>query len=218
MSRRAVIVSGGRIGTEFGLSLLEQVQPEILIGADHGLLFLHENGIMPTHIVGDFDSISEDILDDYRKHTEIPIRQFQPVKDATDTEIALRLALELHAEEIWLLGATGSRIDHVLGNIQILKIAHDLGVCTYIVDEYNKISLIEKEKRLKKEEAFGAYFSIFPLGGAVEHVTIEGAFYPLYDHTLCPGDSLCVSNEIVDETLKITFPEGLVIFVESRDE
>lgn len=218
MSRRAVIVSGGRIGTEFGLSLLEQVQPDFIIGADHGLLFLHENGIMPTHIVGDFDSISEDILDDYRENADIPIRQFNPIKDATDTEIALRQALELGAEEIWLLGATGSRIDHVLGNIQILKIAHDRGACAYIVDEYNKISLIEREKRLKKEEAFGAYFSIFPLGGAVEHVTIEGAVYPLYDHTICPYDSLCVSNRIENEMLKITFPEGIIIFIESRDK
>ena len=171
---------------------------------------------MPTHIVGDFDSGSQEVVDYYRKHTSVPIQEFNPIKDATDTEIALRLAIELGAKEVYLLGATGTRMDHVLGNIQILKIAHDAGVKAYIVDKYNKISLIEKELRLKKEDAFGDYFSVFPLGGEVKNLTIEGAFYPLTNHTLLPYDSLCVSNRF-EEEIKISFSEGLLILMETRD-
>ncbi len=216
MNKRAVIVSGGTIDGAFALSVIEKLAPEYVIGADRGLSFLHENQIMPTHIVGDFDSGEKEVVEYYRNHTSVPIQEFNPIKDATDTEIALRLAIELGAKEVWLLGATGTRVDHVLGNIQILKVAHDAGVKAYIVDKYNKISLIEKELRLKKEDAFGTYFSVFPLGGEVKHFKIEGAFYPLHDHTLTSYDSLCVSNQIVGE-LQITFPEGLVVFIESRD-
>ena len=216
MNKCAVIVSGGTIDSVFALSVFEQLEPGYVIGADKGLSFLHENQIMPTHIVGDFDSGSQEVVDYYRKHTLVPIQEFNPIKDATDTEIALRLAIELGAKEVYLLGATGTRMDHVLGNIQILKIAHDAGVKAYIVDKYNKISLIEKELRLKKEDAFGDYFSVFPLGGEVKNLTIEGAFYPLHDHTLMPYDSLCVSNQIVGE-VRITFPKGCVVFIESRD-
>lgn len=128
----------------------------------------------------------------YKEHTTVPIRKFNPVKDASDTEIAVRLALELKVKELWILGGTGTRIDHVLANIQVLKIPYDAGVEAYIVDVCNKISLIGKETCLKKEDAFGPYFSVFPLGGIVEHFSLEGAKYPLCDHTLCPYDSLCV--------------------------
>lgn len=217
MNRKAVIISGGSIQASFALEMIEKIQPDEIIGADNGLAFLYHNQVKPTYIVGDFDSVDSKIIRYYREETDVPIRTFNPVKDASDTEIAVRLALELSADEIWILGGTGTRLDHVLANIQVLKIAHDAGVRAYLVDSYNKIYLIEKEACLRKEEAFGAYFSVFPLGGSVEQFSIEGAKYPLHNHTLCPYDSLCVSNQIQGEQVRITFPEGLVILMETRD-
>ena len=52
------------------------------------------------------------------------------------------------------------------------------------------------ETRLLKTEAYGPYFSVFPLGQEVFGFNIEGAKYPLREHTLTPYDSLCVSNQI----------------------
>ena len=216
MNKKAVILSGGSIDQSFGLQLLSEIQPEYIIAVDSGLKFLHQNQVLPTHIVGDFDSVDSSVVEYYKSETNIPIRQFNPVKDASDTEIGLRYALELGAEELWLLGATGTRLDHVMANIQILKIAHDAGVKAYIVDNHNKISLNEKEIFLKKQKSFGKYFSIFPFGGIVQSVTITGAKYPLEDYRLCPYDSRCVSNEIVDD-VKIIFPEGIIILMETND-
>lgn len=218
MNKRGVIISGGRIGSSFALSVLKEIQPECIIGVDRGLKFLYENEIFPTHIVGDFDSADSEIVSYYKENTKIPIREFNPVKDASDTEIAVRLAVELGMKEVWILGGTGTRLDHVLANIQVLKIAYDAGVKAYLLDEYNKISLMGGEMCLKREEAFGTYFSVFPLGGIVENFNIEGAKYPLCNHTLTPYDSLCVSNQIQEEEVKITFPKGLVILMETRDE
>lgn len=216
MNKKAVIVSGGSIDQSFGLQLLSEIQPEYIIAVDSGLKFLYENQVLPTHIVGDFDSVNPTVIAYYKEKADIPIREFNPVKDASDTEIGLRYALELDAEELWLLGATGTRLDHVMANIQILKIAHDAGVKAYIVDNHNKISLNEKEIFLKKQKSFGKYFSIFPFGGIVQSVTITGAKYPLEDYRLCPYDSRCVSNEIVDD-VKIIFPEGIIILMETND-
>lgn len=216
MNRKAIIVSGGSIDQSFGLQLLNEIKPEYIIGVDSGLKFLYTNEVMPTHIVGDFDSVDPEIIQFYREKTNIPIRQFNPVKDASDTEIGLRYALELGVEEVFLLGATGTRLDHVMANVQILKIAHDTGVKAYIVDNYNKISLWEKNIFLKKQNSFGKYFSIFPFGGIVQDVTITGAKYPLEHYRLCPYDSRCVSNEIVEDT-EIVFPEGIIILMETRD-
>ena len=218
MSKIGVIVSGGQIDKAFVDSFFETIEPEVVIAADSGMRYLYESGKRPTHIVGDFDSVARDILDYYRSLDGIAIRQYNPVKDATDTEIAIRYAIELGVEKLWILGGTGSRIDHMLGNIQCLKIAKEENVEAYIVDGYNRVRLLGGDACIRKEDLFGPYFSVFPLGGEVKNVSIKGAKYPLHNHTLTPYDSRCVSNQPESETIQITFSEGDIIFVESKDE
>ena len=96
---------------------------DYVIGADKGVIFCHKNQIMPTHIVGDFDSAGETEYEYFQKNTDVPIKRLNPVKDYTDTDVALRLALELGAEEITILGGTGARIDHTAANVRILFLA-----------------------------------------------------------------------------------------------
>lgn len=218
MNKNAVIVSGGSIQDEFALQILKETQPDDVIGVDGGLNFFYRNQVQPTHIVGDFDSVDSEVIAYYKDKRDIPIREFNPVKDATDTEIAVRLALELGAEKLYILGATGTRLDHVLANIQILKLALDAGVRAYIIDECNRISLWKEEITLFREEAFGKYFSIFSFGDKVEKVTIEGAKYPLQEYCLTNKESRCVSNEITEEEVHITFSDGIVILMETRDK
>ena len=218
MSKTGVIVSGGSIDDLFALEQIKAICPEIIIGVDSGLRFLYDNRVMPTHIVGDFDSISKEIIDYYKHETGVPIREFNPVKDASDTEIALKLAIELGVEHVWILGGTGTRLDHVMANIQMLKFALDAGVKAYILDEYNRISLIDGEVTLERGSAYGPYFSVFPLGGAVSGFSIRGAKYPLHNHRLMPYDSLCVSNQFLEEKVTISFSGGCVILMETRDK
>ena len=99
------------------------------------------------------NSLTENILNWYRENSQIPIREYNPVKDATDTCIALEKALEIKSSEIWILGATGSRIDHVLCNIHILKRSWLAGVPAYLADSHNQISLpVDNPFTIKREE------------------------------------------------------------------
>ena len=218
MSKKAVIISGGAIGEDFALQTLNEIKPEYVIGVDRGLEFLYRNQVMPTHIVGDFDSVRAEIVEYYQVETNVPIRRFRPEKDASDTEIAVNLAIELGVKKLWILGGTGTRLDHVMANIQVLKIAHDYGVQTYLMDAYNRISLAEKKVILCGRDSFGDYFSVFPFGGIVEDISIEGAKYPLSHYRLCPNSSMCVSNEMLENHVKITFPTGMIILMETRDK
>lgn len=84
--------------------------------------FFRRTGIVPDVIIGDFDSVNADTLDFFKKKNDIEWTKLNPVKDDTDTEAAIRLAIEKGAQSITLLGATGSRIDHVLANIELLGI------------------------------------------------------------------------------------------------
>lgn len=217
MNKKAVIVSGGSIQDAFALQMLNEIQPAYVIGVDSGLAFLYRSQVEPTYIVGDFDSVDPEVIAYYKNKTDIPIREFNPVKDATDTEIGVRLALELGADVLYLFGATGTRLDHVLANIQMLKIALDAGVKAYLVDECNRISLWNEEVTLSKEESFGTYFSIFPFGDSVEKVSITGAKYPLNEYHLTNRESRCVSNEVAEEEVHITFSDGILILMETRD-
>lgn len=217
MNRRTVVVSGGMLDEEFTLQILKSEETEYIVAADHGLEFLYKHGIKPDYIVGDFDSTSDEIVNYYKTETKVPIRQFNPVKDASDTEIALRLCLNMGRKNIVILGGTGTRIDHIWANVQSLKIAKDAGAEAYLMDAHNRIRLLDESSVIRKSEAFGPYFSVFPLDGEIIDFNITGAKYLLQHHTLMPFDSLCVSNEWEEEEVEITFPVGNVILMETRD-
>ena len=217
MSKRTVIVSGGILEKEFVLPILQSEETEFIIGVDKGLQFLYENGIKPDYIVGDFDSVPREIVEYYRTEENVPIREFNPVKDASDTEIALRLCLGLRRKEIYILGGTGNRIDHLWANIQCLNIALAAGSEAMILDSHNRIRILEHGITLTRAEAFGKYFSVFPLELPVEDFSISGAKYPLQNHLLSAVDSLCVSNEFAEYEVKISFVCGKVILMETRD-
>lgn len=213
-----LIISGGSIEVDLALSLLENNYDHI-IAVDGGLGFCREQKIVPTRIVGDFDTLPPDILTWYQEHTEIEIRKFNPVKDATDTQIAVELALELGSRKITILGGTGTRLDHVLGNIQTLYLALENGADCQILDGNNRIRLIKERWVLKKAEQYGTYFSLIPYTEDVYGVTLKGAKYPLTnDHfTVLGTGSLGVSNEIAEEQAEISIESGILILIESKD-
>ncbi len=216
---RTLIVSGGRIGEGFALSFLENEVFDYVIGVDNGLRFLYKNNITPTHVVGDFDTADPKLVDYYRDSKKTRLRTYSSAKDATDTQIAIELALELHSTDIVILGGTGSRIDHVLGNIQSLMLAKKEGVLCRMVDENNRIRLIDGKTVLSREEQYGSYVSLIPLTTEVTGVDLVGFKYPLQNYTFIStgSASLGVSNEIVEEKGKISIKSGILIMIEAKD-
>lgn len=213
-----LIISGGNIEVDLALDILKETF-DCIIGVDGGLQFCYEHRIRPTYIVGDFDTLKPEILKWYKECTDIPVKEYNPVKDATDTQIAVELALSLGGSHITILGATGTRLDHVLGNIQVLYLALQKNVSCQILDSHNRIQLIQNYHCIPREEQYGTYFSLIPLTTDVTGVTLRGAKYPLQNHhfTVLGSGSLGVSNEIVGDQVEITAEDGILILVESRD-
>ena len=202
---------------EFAVDILKDEETEFIIGVDRGLLFLYEHNILPDYIVGDFDSAPEEVIAYYKEETKVPIREFNPVKDASDTEIALRLCLDLHRQNILILGATGTRLDHVLGNLYNLLLPLQAGVPCRMVDSHNKIFLLDQTAELVKEEAFGKYVSFLPLTETVEGVTLTGFKYPLNNYLMKKGQNIGISNEFQEDRATVAFRSGILICVQSRD-
>ena len=215
--KTAVIISGGSLDPDFALAFLREEKPELLIGADRGICFLKEKGIHPTHIVGDFDSASGDALEYFKQFPEIPIRTFNPVKDFTDTAIAMELAMEEGADRIYILGGTGTRLDHVVANIKLLSHALERKKECILMDAHNRIRLIDQPLTIEKKKQYGKYVSLFAFGGQVKGLTLRGFFYPLTEYDLEAENPLGVSNEITAENGEISFSSGKLLVMESKD-
>ena len=188
-----------------------------IIAGDRGLEALYQLKIIPNHVVGDFDSVSPEILEFYKKQSQIIFHTFHAEKDNTDTDIALQLAIRLKSSKITIMGALGKRMDHAIANIHILKDALEANIPCQMIDEHNRIYLINKEMTLEKEKIYGKYVSLISLTSTVEGLTLTGFKYPLHDYTLPIGTSLGISNEIIADTASIEMKNGILIVIESRD-
>lgn len=216
--KRVLIITGGKIEEAFVLEYLRQQEFELIIAADSGIEFLYRNQIRPDILVGDFDSADREIVEYYRRNPKVEFREFQPEKDDTDTEIAMLLAIEKGATAIHLLGATGSRLDHMIANVLLLGLAAEKGIEAYLLDVQNRVRLIRERTVLRREDQYGDYVSLIPFMGEVTGLTLEGFKYPLCDYTMKGFHSLGISNEIAEPEAVITMETGWLILVEARDE
>lgn len=217
---QSLIISGGSLDKEFALSYISQYSFAFTVAADRGMDFFFEHKIIPNYIVGDFDSADPEILQYFQNLSEgqrPEILQFEPEKDETDTELAIRIALQHGCDDIHLLGAMGSRMDHMLGNLHLLGAAMKQGVACRMVDKNNRIRMVCRGMSLRREEQYGNYVSLFPFTPQVKGLTLTGFQYPLKDYTLECYHSLGVSNEIIAEEAEISFQEGVLLVVESKD-
>lgn len=217
-----LIITGGSLDRKFLEEYIGRHVVSKIICVDGGLHVADAAGISIDYLVGDFDTADASLVDRYRREIiegkrKTILKEYNPIKDATDTQIAISLALEEGAEEIVLLGATGSRLDHTLANIHLLLKPLSSGVKAYILDKNNKIYLIDRELELKRNELYGSYVSLLPFGGDVKAVTLRGFKYDVTERDYLRGDSLGVSNELVEETGRITLESGVLAVFETKD-
>lgn len=213
MMRRALIAAGGTLGPE---ALRRIRADDFRIGVDRGALFLLQAGYPPHLALGDFDSVTAEELASIRA-AAAEMQTCDPVdKDWTDTELAFREAVRRGFRHIAIVGALGSRFDHSLANVHLLRQAHEAGCELTIADERNEIRLCAGHCRLEADEHY-RYVSLLPLTPEVRGVTLEGFRYPLRDATLRLGWSLGVSNELAGVAGTIDVAEGLLLVIRSRD-
>lgn len=212
-----LIVSGGSLNKEFVTKVVGQGRYDRILAADSGMNALYAAAVTPDIIIGDFDSADEKILAFFQQNKAIDFCTLNPEKDDTDTEFAIRESIRRGADSITIIGGTGTRLDHVLGNISLLGIGLEEGVRMELLDAHNRICMIDHSVTLKKKEQYGNYLSLIPYNGKVTGVTLKGLKYPLHDYTMGGFNSLGISNEIVDDEASIELTSGQLLVIESRD-
>ncbi len=246
---RVLIVTGGRLDKDFARAYVDRMresgrQFDRVIAADSGLDACDQIGIVPTDVLGDFDSIENINLVNQCRDKGIVIRTFPSRKDDTDTDLALQYVRELYGKTrrpgqgkclaeyqqvkkrdkgdtdciVTLLGATGTRMDHTLANIALLKEMAEAGIRTEILDAHNRIEMFHgpAEIHFSKEDDW-PFLSLLAYSDQVTGITMEGFSYPLQNGELHPYSSLGISNEVTAAEGKLTFQNGYLLVVRARD-
>lgn len=208
-----LIVTGGEPPSR-GLITERASRAECIIASDRGAAYCLEAGIVPHLVVGDMDSLDEDSLRRLDA-SGVECRRFSADKDRTDTEIALREALERGARRIEILGAVGDRLDHTLANVHLLCLAFRHGVPAYIVTDSQTVFLVGSRATL--EHSRGATVSFLPLTERVEGIALDGFAYDLHDAVMEIGTPFGVSNVVRKPLARVGVKKGMLLAVVSTE-
>jgi len=209
----AVVICNGEI-LDYSFYKKYYDDADLVICADGGAAHAKRLGIRPDVLLGDFDSISEADYE-YFQESGVRIIRYRAQKDMTDTELALEYALENGCSSVTIIGGLGSRADHSLSNVLLLKKLLDRGVKGTIVNERNEITLIRDRIALQREE--NVKVSLLQLSETVEGVTTKGLMYPLDNARMELGTTWGVSNEFTADTAEVSIRNGLLLVIKSRD-
>ncbi|MGH2494055.1 MAG: thiamine diphosphokinase [Ktedonobacteraceae bacterium] len=210
---RVVIFAGGTYqpGKASQKALLEA---DMLIAADSGAATALHLGHILSYIVGDFDSLDKQLVEQAQARGSHIITAAVE-KNETDTELAVQVALEQGATEITLLGALGGeRFDHTLANVFLLAGFDNIPM--RIIDGPSTCWLLRGPGTTTIEGQPGDLLSLFPLAGDATGVRTQGLYYPLHSETLRFGKPRGVSNALTSERAEVSLVRGLLLVIHTE--
>lgn len=200
---KTVIVADGDFPcTELPLECLREAAH--IVACDGAANQLLAHGIMPDWIVGDLDSLPEVIKE------KLPERiVYMSEQESNDLSKAFRFTQEKGWDELIILGATGKREDHTLGNLALLSEYAQKVKSVMMVTDYGRFIALEEAATLPSYS--GEQISIFAISAGVK-VTSTGLKYPLNDLQLNSWWQATL-NEALGEEFSLSFEKGAKLLV-----
>lgn len=198
------LVGGGEVSAR-DVDRAVKVGPK-LVAADGGAIAAVAHGLVPTAVIGDFDSIDEATKAALQAET---LHHFKD-QDSTDFDKCLR---NIEAPLILGIGFAGARLDHHLANLNTL-VRFPTKRCILLGE---KDAAFLAPPTLSLDLAEGTPVSLFPLG-AVEGIS-EGLKWPISGLNFAPDGQIGTSNEATGPiSLSFTSPKMLIVLPESTFE
>ena len=213
---RAIVVANGYI--EDDESYVDFIrEDDLIIAADGGTEVALELGLEPSVVVGDLDSLPDDLRAQLeQRQVEFVVHPAQ--KDETDTELAIRYALQAGASEVVLLGAVGDRLDHTLANVLLLAMPELERVPATLLTGTTQLWLLRGGAQLEFDGEEGDIVTLLPLGRDAEGVTTTGLQWALDHATLSFGPARGVSNVMTADSASVRLAEGMLLVTRMRAE
>ncbi len=202
-SRTIILADGSFPEHEIPLGLL--MNAERIICCDGSADNLVKAGFIPYAIVGDLDSVSEEVAEAFSD------RLFRDSDQETnDLTKAVRWCTERGYKDLVILGATGKREDHTIGNISLLveyaaeaevMMVTDTGILRPFLRSCTFPSIP------------GQQVSVFSVNPETE-ITSRGLVYPLVRKKLRNWWEASL-NEATGEKIELVFEGGaLIVFLQ----
>lgn len=178
-------------------------QAEKIICCDGAADKLISSGLTPNVIIGDLDSLSPEAKDTY---SSILIRDDD--QECNDLTKAVRYCIRLGYPSVSILGATGLREDHTLGNISLM-LEYFPGIDVQMISDFGIFFLVQSGEEIKSQA--GERISIFSVDNRVR-VSASGLKYPLDDLQLSSWYTASL-NEACGDQFILNFESELPLIV-----
>ncbi|MDR0884785.1 MAG: thiamine diphosphokinase [Clostridiales Family XIII bacterium] len=146
-TKRCIIITAKLNGT---ISENIDILPEdLVLCADGGYAYAKAEGVTPDAIIGDFDSLSDELCEDVlnfenTEHGKAPeIVRLAVDKKDTDTIACVKYGLRAGCGDFVIVGGLSGRLDHTIANLNVLSFLVDMGVRAWIRDSKNHARMIK---------------------------------------------------------------------------
>jgi thiamine pyrophosphokinase len=188
---------------------------DLIVAADGGTHYALEAGVVPDLVVGDMDSLGEELTLELER-LGASLERHPVRKDKMDGQLAVLAARERGATAADLLCAVGGTLGALFSVPQILLAAERIGLRSTVVADRGRIFVVEAGSRTVQGHPQDSV-SIFPLSGLATGITLESMEYPLENASLEPGDTLGFHNELIGTKANVSVEEGALLVVHETE-
>ena len=178
------------------------ITENFIVAADAG--FRHVKNKKIAALIGDMDTLKD-------VPTGVNVIRYPVEKNATDGELAIDYLHEAGCETLTVYWAFGGKIEHVIGNLNLLAYADSLGISAHINDGVMQAWYCRD--RIEIASRPGDEVSVFPFGGNAVAAASSGLYYPLHDLTLDVKKSRGISNRATSDKIVLEISSGAVIIL-----
>lgn len=204
--KKCIIIANGKSPSKKVVNYFFEKGFNTIICADGGANSAKKIGIIPDYIIGDLDSINEEVIRYFNLKSKII--QIKRQND-TDVEKCLKFAIKKEFKEVILLGVTGDRLDHTICNLGIvIKFFNKIKI--HISAENSFLSAFNKSIEFKTK--IGETISLYAFNKSTV-ITSKGLKYPLRKSNLAFGEKESTSNVAVSETVDLDILGGIVFII-----
>ncbi|MGD9486611.1 MAG: thiamine diphosphokinase [Calditrichaceae bacterium] len=200
----AIIANGESLTTDWSRDNLKDAS--VIIAADGGALLCRELDIHPDYIVGDMDSISDELKNTFSESEFI----LRPDQNSTDMQKSIEFAISLSPVLIKIFSSFGKRIDHTIANILLFQ-EYETSVPLVIYDNYGRMSLLSPGNHSLRGR-IGMIVSMFSLN-PIKNLVLDGFRYPVEGKSF-PDSFIGVSNVYEKEVGHVSFDSGKLFLYE----
>ena len=204
--KKCIIIANGKTPSKNVIQFFQHKGFSTIICADGGANSAKKIGITPDFIIGDLDSVDSGTLKYFNtKSTIIQIKR----QNDTDVEKCLKFAIRERYDEAVLLGVTGNRLDHTIGNLGIV-LKYFYKIRSHIVAEYSFLSAYNSNMSLKSIK--GEIISLYAFDDKT-FITSKGLKYPIKNSRLPFGKVESTSNVAISSIVELKIKGGIVFVI-----